>query len=260
MTVAAAVKTERQHPPRGVTETRFADISPASYDAKGRTVRAVLSVGSPVKRFFGTEVLQIKPEAVNLDRLSSCGVPLIDSHNIYGVLNGIFGRVERVWFEGGELVGLISFDDSDPGRKAEGLVARGVVRGVSIGYRVDEWEIKDSDGNLVDPERERLMWDEDYTFTAKRWELLEVSLVSVPADAAALIRSNDGLLSDEALLQRATRITKRFGNAEITYDLAPVAAAANRSAAADDVLDCMRTRHAMVMRELTLRESLRRLR
>jgi hypothetical protein len=58
-----------------------------------------------------------------------------------------------------------------------------------IGYRVDEWEITDEGGDVVDPARERINFDGDYTFTAVRWELLEVSLVSVPADPNATIRS-----------------------------------------------------------------------
>jgi hypothetical protein len=84
-------------------------------------------------------------------------------------------------------MGLLAFDDSDVGRKAEGLVSRGTVRGISIGYRVESWEVTDDEGNVVD--QSRLRYDEDYRFTAKRWELLEVSLVSVPADSNAFVRS-----------------------------------------------------------------------
>lgn len=177
-----------RRPSLGTIETRLADLKASSYDPAARTVEAVLSVGAPVKRAYGTEVLEISPAAVDLKRLASCGVPLIDSHNIFGIA-GVLGQVKRAWIAGGELLGLIEFDNSDVGREAEGLVARGMVRGVSIGYRVARWEVTDSDGNVVDPDRERLVWDEDYTFTAKRWELMETSLVSVPADPDALIRS-----------------------------------------------------------------------
>lgn len=165
----------------GSTETRRANLSPESYDAQERTVRAILSAGASVKRMYGTEVLQITPSAVNLDRLQTCGVPLIDSHNIFG-LDGVLGNLERAWFKDKKLLGLIRFDDGEAGRQAEGLVARGAVRGVSIGYRVDKWKVTDADGNVIDPERERMTFDETYTFEAIRWELLEVSIVSVPAD------------------------------------------------------------------------------
>src|SRR6185437_17069396 len=72
----------------------------------------------------------------------------------------------------------------------EGMVARGEIKGISAGYQVREWEVTDGDGRVVDPER--ISFDGDLTFTAVRWELLEGSLVSVPADAPAMIRSMGG--------------------------------------------------------------------
>jgi hypothetical protein len=55
-------------------------------------------------------------------------------------------------------------------------------------YRVEDWEVSDADGKVVDADRMR--WDDsDLTFTAIRWELLECSLVTVPADSSASIRS-----------------------------------------------------------------------
>ena len=171
-----------------ITQTRFAATEIASYDAAAHSVEAVLSVGAPVKREYGIEVLTITPSAIDLSRAKSGLVPIIDSHQIAGI-NNVLGRVTNVWFEKGKLVGMLTFDSSDAGRNAEGLVSRGTIRGVSIGYRVDEWEIADTDGKVIDPERERLGWDAEYTFSAKRWELLECSLVSVPADSSAMTRS-----------------------------------------------------------------------
>ncbi|MHC2334697.1 HK97 family phage prohead protease [Bradyrhizobium sp. USDA 4454] len=180
--------TDTRRAPLGVIEHRFADVKASSYDAEARTVEAILSVGAEVKRGYGVERLEISRAAVDLGRVTGPGVPLIDSHNVLGIDN-VLGRLAKAWFQGEALMGLIEFDDSDAGRKAEGMVSRGTVRGISIGYWVDQWEVTDEDGNIIDPERERLVWDEDYLFTAKRWELLEVSLVSVPADPAAFVRS-----------------------------------------------------------------------
>jgi phage head maturation protease len=174
------------HP--GLVETRFADSAPQSYDSKAHTVDAVLSMGSPVKRFYGTEVLRISPQAVILDRLAAPGIPVLDSHNQIGIANSL-GRLQKVWFDRGALMGRIAFNATDEGVKAEGMVARGEIAGVSAGYRVDEWEITDDEGDVVDPERERFRLDDNLTFTAARWELLECSLCSVPADVGASIRS-----------------------------------------------------------------------
>ena len=172
--------------PAGVVEHRFADFKVESYDAKAHTVEAVLSAGAIVRRDYGKEVLLNTTAAGNLERLTTCGIPLIDSHNISGI-GAVLGRLVRAWFDRGRLMGLLAFDDSENGQNAEGLVSRGTVRGISIGYRVDEWEITDDEGDVVDPGR--LRFDGEYTFTAKRWTLCEVSLTSCPADSNAFVRS-----------------------------------------------------------------------
>jgi phage head maturation protease len=168
---------------------RFADLKASSFDPEARTVEATLSsAGAEVRRSYGTEVLIITPSAVDLSRLETCGVPLLDSHNIFSV-GAVFGRVARVWFDRGSLMGLLSFDDSENGEMASGLVSRGTIRGISIGYNVSEWRVTNSDGDVVDPSR--LRWDDqdDCTFSAVKWQLLEASLTSVPADKNAITRS-----------------------------------------------------------------------
>jgi hypothetical protein len=59
-------------------------------------------------------------------------------------------------------------------------------------YRRTPW-VRDEDGRLVDPERDRISWDEDgLNFLGTGWQLLEASLVGVPADAAAAVRAIGG--------------------------------------------------------------------
>jgi phage head maturation protease len=171
-----------------IIEHRFSSGQPSSYDPDTHSVDCIVSVGSPVKRFYGTEILRISPDAVILDRLTGSGIPVLDSHQQTGISNCI-GQLQRCWFEPGKLLGRISFNDTDEGRKAEKMTARGEIRGVSAGYRVDVWSVKDSDGNIVDTEKDRIRWSDDLEFTAIEWELLEASLVAVPADNGASIRS-----------------------------------------------------------------------
>jgi hypothetical protein len=71
------------------------------------------------------------------------------------------------------------------------MVARGELRGVSIGYRVTKWEIIRTDE------------DSHETWRAIGWELLEVSLVPVPADPNAGVRSA-GNISPGAIGTSAT--------------------------------------------------------
>jgi hypothetical protein len=169
---------------------RFADSLPTSFDRKTRTVDCVISMGSPVQRFYGTECLRISPEAVNLDRMKGGSmIPLLDSHNSGGISNAL-GRFAKTWFERKALKGTIRFNETPNGDLAMGMVERGEIVGISAGYAVQAWEITDEEGRVIDPEVERIRWDETgLTFTATRWSLHEGSLVSVPADPLSGIRS-----------------------------------------------------------------------
>jgi phage head maturation protease len=159
---------------------------PISYDRNNHTVDAVISTGAPVLRPYGVEVLRISPGAVDLSRMEQGGIPLLDHHSQAGI-DQVLGRLIHKWFDRGALMGRFKFAQTAQGRKAEGMVARGELSGISAGYRVDEWLITDEDGDVVD--EARVKWDDKVTFTATRWQLFEASLVGVPADAASSIRS-----------------------------------------------------------------------
>jgi phage head maturation protease len=104
-------------------------------------------------------------------------------------------------------MGKLSFHATSEGKKAEGMVKRGEIGAVSIGYRVTSWRAEDGDGNSVDPDDAR--WDDDLTFTATRWELLEASLVCVPADNSAMVRSLGGDDSADFAATRARMLSRQ---------------------------------------------------
>jgi hypothetical protein len=206
----------------GAIDTRFADVAPGSYDKKAHTVDAVISMGTAVKRFYGTEVLRIHEDAIDLTRIQQGGIPLLDHHKQDG-LDSVLGRVTETWIKRGALMGRIKFNQTEQGQKAEGMVARGEIAGISAGYRVDDWEISNADGEVVDPAKDRVRWDDDLTFTATRWQLFEASLVGVPADGTAMIRSlgsgKDRPVPEiDEMARGAIKVTKRFGNFEVTYE------------------------------------------
>lgn len=170
---------ERRQPQAGGRGTRAAAFTPGSYDADARTVDAVLSAGSAVRRYYFTEELEISAEAIDLMRVERGICPLLDAHNQYSA-SGVGGTLTNVRIEGAELVGTFTFADTELGRQLEGMVSRGELRGVSIGYRVTKWEIT------------RTEEDGHETWRATAWELLEASLVPVPADPSAGVRSAPG--------------------------------------------------------------------
>lgn len=75
----------------GLIEHRLVDskLLPQTYSKTDRTVDAVISMGSPVKRFYGTEILRIDPSTVIIDRLVSGCIPPLDSQPI--------GNQQRAW-------------------------------------------------------------------------------------------------------------------------------------------------------------------
>lgn len=175
LTRAAGDQQQERGTPPPARGTRAATFTPSTYNAAERTVEAVFSTGAAVTRWYGTETLAISTEAVDLTRVAAGQCPLLDSHNQRS-LDAVLGRVIDARIEGEQLVGTFLFADTDAGRAAEARVARGELPGISVGYIVRTWTLTEST-------------DQADTWTATRWELLEVSLVAVPADPSAGVRS-----------------------------------------------------------------------
>ena len=168
---------------RRAADDATARLAPATYDAQARTVEAIFSTGARVRRWGIIEELAVSPEAIDLGRVALGALRILDSHNAYSI-DSVLGIVTEARIEGGNLVGSFRFADSDSGRKAEAMVRAGDLTGISCGYRVTSWA-------LVAVEEGVEVW------RAERWELLEVSLVAVPADPAAMVRSGSGNLNME---------------------------------------------------------------
>ena len=166
---------ERRGPPAS-TGSRYAAFTGSSFDAATRTIEAVFSVGARVKRWGYYEELEISPTSVDLGRVLAGQCRFLDAHNQWE-MDAVLGVVESARIENGALVGRIRLADTDKGREAEGMITRGELTGISVGYAVRTWRLAE----LLDNEVE--VW------RAAEWELLEVSLVAVPADPNAGVRS-----------------------------------------------------------------------
>jgi HK97 family phage prohead protease len=169
---------KRSAPPNwraGTVETRSTRSIPTSYDAAAHTIECVFSTGATVTRWWGSESILISDEAIDKTRVLAGQVKALDSHNAY-CIDAILGTVESVRVENGALIGVIKFAETEDAQAAEGMVARGELTGISIGYTVSTWEISNPD-------------TANETWVASRWALLEVSFVSVPADPTAMVRT-----------------------------------------------------------------------
>lgn len=154
-----------------------------SIDEETRTVEVTFTTEAPVERYdWGTgerylEVLSMDPKAVRIDRLNSIG-PLLDSHSSYSVAD-VIGAVEpnSVRFVGKEGRARVRFSRRPAVDPIWQDVKDGILRTVSVGYRVFKYEEqKPSKANAMPIRR------------ATDWEPYEISMVPIPADARAKVR------------------------------------------------------------------------
>lgn len=143
-------------------------------EGEGNERKFILSSSSeePYERFWGREILDHSPDAVDLTRLGSIGV-LLYNHNRDAVL----GKIERVWLEGQRGMAEVEFDTDEASEVIFQKVKSGTLKGVSVGYRINVIEeVKagavSTDGRFAGP-----------CDVARKWMPYEISIVSVPADA-----------------------------------------------------------------------------
>lgn len=126
----------------------------------------------PYTRYFGNEILDHADGACDLSRLNEIGVVLFN-HN----RDKVIGKIKRAWIDDSRGKAEIEFDSDDEAKTIMEKVASGTLKGVSVGYAIDNWEIvengkKSTDGRFEGP-----------CYIAKKWTPLEISIVSIPADS-----------------------------------------------------------------------------
>jgi HK97 family phage major capsid protein len=134
---------------------------PAAADV--RTFEFPFSSEEPVDRWFGPEVLSHDAAAVDLTRLND-GAPLLWNHDPDRVL----GVIERGWIDDGRGRVRVRFARNAFAEEMLADVRDRILRNVSVGYTIEDARPLTIDG------RDGVM--------ATRWQPLEISLVSIPAD------------------------------------------------------------------------------
>ncbi len=141
-------------------------------EENSRKLTISFSSETPYRRYFGMEILDHAEGAVDLGRLNESGV-LLFNHNVDQVL----GKVLRAWVENSKGYAEVEFDTDEDTEKIFGKVQSGTLKTTSVRYQVDAWEevkagAASADGRFQGPCQ-----------IARKWRPLEVSIVSVPADA-----------------------------------------------------------------------------
>ncbi|MCA3636898.1 MAG: HK97 family phage prohead protease [Methylobacterium sp.] len=169
-------------------QTRAAPINVGSINAEARTVDVVFSTGASVRRqrWVGwdsvvpfDEILTISRDAIDMTRLDA-GAPALDSHSNYTTRSQV-GVIERAWVADGQALATIRFPPAGIDENADrmfGLVSSGIIRNVSVGYTIDE-------ARVVEAEKRGEIEKRIVT----RWTPMEISFVTIPADAGAQVRA-----------------------------------------------------------------------
>lgn len=154
-----------------------------SINVDERTVELVWTTGAKGARWswdVGSymEELEVSEQAVRLDRLNN-GAPLLNTHKADD-LGDVIGVVERAWLEGGKGHALVRFSKREDADRVFQDVVDKILRKISVRYAVHRYQItEDSEDKLP-------------TYRAVDWEPLELSVVPIPFDDGATIRSAGG--------------------------------------------------------------------
>jgi HK97 family phage major capsid protein len=162
------------------------DAVRAAGDAEQRLYEVAISSEAEIERWYGIEVLEHTAEAVDMTRLKDGAAVLVDHWSDQ------VGVVERAWLDKDKkLRGLLRFSSSQRGQDIERDIDERIRRHISVGYMVhavvreDRETGKDDKGNpIVTP-----------VYRVVRWEPMEVSVVSVPADMTVGVGRNAGAVA-----------------------------------------------------------------
>lgn len=159
----------------------------------------------PYRRWFGMEILDHADGAVDLERLNSVGV-LLFNHNT----DKVVGRVIKAWVENNRGMATVEFDTDEEAERIFSKVESGTLKTTSVRYSVDAWEEVKAGGTSADGR---------YTGpcqVARKWTPLEVSIVSVPADATVGVGRADedqgavSISTDLSAYERQIQINKNY--------------------------------------------------
>lgn len=162
--------------------TRALATVPASWNADARTIDVVFTTGARGLQFnwdrwaYVDEELSTEAAHVRLERFNG-GAPVLNTHSRYALEDQIGVVVPgSARMENGQGVCTVQLSGRESVAPIVADIAAGIIRNLSVGYRVHEYEITERDG-------------ERPLYRAVDWEPHEVSFVPVPLDAGAQVRS-----------------------------------------------------------------------
>lgn len=160
---------------------RGEELRTRAVDEKARRATFVAATEVGVRSWFGSEWL--RAAGVKLERFQRNPV-ILDSH-VRDEAGRIVGRATKTWVEGREVLVEVEFATTKRAEEIWDLVRTGFLRAVSVGY----WPIKWTELERGQFDGEGAARVEGPGVVVTEWELLEISMVPVPADQFALLRA-----------------------------------------------------------------------
>jgi len=148
----------------GILNRSFTLDNSVTSNLDDRTLTFTFSSEAPCVRTFGIEVLDHCPTSVNLDRANS-GSPLLLEHDPLQQI----GIIEAAYIQDGKGVAKVRFSKSTKADEIYQDCLDNIRRNISVGYYVHEMYEDGAEGD-------------NPIYRVTSWEVLEISVVSIPAD------------------------------------------------------------------------------
>ncbi len=158
-------------------ETRAASVG--TLNEGERTFEVTFATNTPYLTWVNGEkafeVLDCNSKSVDMSRMKN-GLPFLDNHSAWGSVKNILGRASNFAFDGTKGTCTIKVKEGEDGDEILSLVRQKILTDISVGYRVAEYTVQRKEGQKP-------------TYTAVKWQPMEVSGVMIPADPNANIRA-----------------------------------------------------------------------
>ncbi len=178
-------------------EMRIELVKRAEGEAKPdpNLLRFSVSSETPVMRFGDSEILRHDAASVNLDRLRNLGCALVNHDP-----NQRAAAIVSADIVDKRLEVEVRFGSTAFAQDVQRDVKDGLLRGISVGYRVHTWDVN----------------EDTRTYTATDWEPFEVTFTPIPADATVGVGRD---LSESWQALTRSLLSTRAANAAPSKDI-----------------------------------------
>jgi hypothetical protein len=152
-------------------------IGLAAKRINGRTFEVKLCRGNPVERAFGVERLRIGQACIDIDRINSGGIPVLDSLREDSIAHSL-GLLVHARVKDGALVGIIKFHETPDGKEAAELIEDDPDKlAVAVAYDTQAIEVYDANNALVNPNDTARANEPGIAFEVTEWQVCALGLL-----------------------------------------------------------------------------------